>query len=167
MIRGYVEQPRPHPGRTHRRTCRSTTGASPASICYVAVLAEGDPSGYQADYCTDVDLDRDGAELLTPHQLLVSVGHDEYWSDAMRAAVDRFVAAGGNAAFFGGNTCWWRVAFPDKVTFSRVGFWHEMGQPVERPLHCRGLPVRAGYRRLVPLADQVRRHGQRVHVRLA
>jgi hypothetical protein len=86
-------------------------------------------AGYQANYCTDVDLDRNGAELLTPHQLLVNVGHDEYWSDAMRAAVDRFVTAGGNTAFFSGNTYWWRVAFQDKVTFSRVEFWHEVGEP--------------------------------------
>jgi len=39
------------------------------------------------------------------------------------------VTAGGNAAFFGGNTCWWRVVFHDDVTFSRVAFWHETGRP--------------------------------------
>jgi hypothetical protein len=86
-------------------------------------------AGYQADYCTDVDLHRDGVDLLSPYRLLVSVGHDEYWSDAMRDAFDEFVTAGGNAAFFSGNTCWWRVVFHDDVTFSRVGYWHEAGRP--------------------------------------
>jgi hypothetical protein len=86
-------------------------------------------AGYPVDYCTDVDLHRDGADLLTGYQLLVSVGHDEYWSDAMRAALDGFVTGGGNAAFFSGNTCWWRVVFHDEVRFSRVGFWHEQGPP--------------------------------------
>ncbi|WP_214411538.1 N,N-dimethylformamidase beta subunit family domain-containing protein [Sphaerisporangium fuscum] len=85
--------------------------------------------GYGADYCTDVDLHRYGPELLAPYRLLVSVGHDEYWSDAMRAAVEGHVAGGGAAAFFGGNTCWWRVVFHDEVTFSRTGFWHELGRP--------------------------------------
>jgi hypothetical protein len=86
-------------------------------------------AGYRADYCTDVDLHRDGTTLLAPYRLLVSVGHDEYWSDAMRDAVEGFVAAGGNAAFFSGNTAWWRVVFHDPVTFSRVGFWHELDRP--------------------------------------
>lgn len=85
--------------------------------------------GYQVDYCTDVDLHRDGVDQLFAHRLLVSVGHDEYWSDAMRAALDGFVSAGGNAAFFSGNTCWWRVVFHDDVTFSRVGYWHQTQAP--------------------------------------
>jgi hypothetical protein len=86
-------------------------------------------AGYQADYCTDVDLHRDGVAQLSPYRLLVSVGHDEYWSDAMRTALDDFVSAGGNAAFFSGNTCWWRVVFHDEVRFSRVEYWHEAGWP--------------------------------------
>ncbi len=86
--------------------------------------------GYAVDYCTDhVDLHRDGAALLAPYRLLVSAGHDEYWSDAMRSAVEGHVAARGNVAFFGGNTCWWRVVFADDVTFARTEFWHEAGQP--------------------------------------
>ncbi|HEX2300896.1 MAG TPA: N,N-dimethylformamidase beta subunit family domain-containing protein, partial [Pseudonocardiaceae bacterium] len=86
-------------------------------------------AGYAADYCTDVDLHRDGGELLTPYRLLVSVGHDEYWSDAMRDAVEGYARTGGNVAFFSGNTCWWRVVFHDDVTLSRVAFWHEAGRP--------------------------------------
>jgi hypothetical protein len=80
-------------------------------------------AGYPVDYCTDVDLHRDGPALLRPYRLLVSAGHDEYWSDAMRAAVEDHVAAGRNAAFFGGNTFWWRVVFDDPLTFSRRHVW--------------------------------------------
>jgi len=79
-------------------------------------------SGYQADYCTDLDLHEDRA-LLDPDRLLVSVGHDEYWSDEMRGAVARFAARGGNVAFFSGNTCWKRVVFDDPVTFRRLERW--------------------------------------------
>lgn len=85
-------------------------------------------TGYAADYCTDADLHHDGDALLAPYRLLVSAGHDEYWSDAMRDAAEGHVARGGNAAFFGGNTCWWRVALHDPVTFSRTACWHETGR---------------------------------------
>jgi hypothetical protein len=40
-------------------------------------------NGYRVGYCTDLDLHRDPG-LLDRHRLLVSAGHDEYWSDAMR-----------------------------------------------------------------------------------
>jgi hypothetical protein len=68
--------------------------------------------GDAIEYCTDLDLHQD-AELLGRYRLLVSCGHDEYWSRRMRDHAERFVAAGGNVAFFGGNTCWWRVHVVD------------------------------------------------------
>ncbi|MDP9497373.1 MAG: hypothetical protein M3P46_06865 [Actinomycetota bacterium] len=80
-------------------------------------------SGYAVDYCTDVDLHRQGHGLLRPYRLLVSAGHDEYWSDTMRGAVEAHVDEGGGAAFFSGNTLWWRVVFDDEHTFRRVTQW--------------------------------------------
>ena len=71
--------------------------------------------GYQPDYCTDWDLHRD-PELLAPYNLLLSVGHDEYWSDAMRAAIERHIGRGGNVAFFTGNTSGYRIHFTDDDT---------------------------------------------------
>jgi hypothetical protein len=56
------------------------------------------------------------------------VGHDEYWSDAMREHVDCFVRGGGNVAFFSGNTCWYRVAFDDETSFRRLHPWFEAGE---------------------------------------
>ena len=67
-------------------------------------------NGYRVDYCTDLDLHEE-RDLLTPYRLLLSVGHDEYWSDEMRAHVEAFVQHGGNVAFFSGNTCWWHIEF--------------------------------------------------------
>src|SRR5207249_1659914 len=71
--------------------------------------------GYRVDYCTDLDLHEDPS-LLAPYRLLLSVGHDEYWSDAMRAHAEQFVANGGNLAFFSGNICWWRIHYTDNDT---------------------------------------------------
>jgi hypothetical protein len=101
-------------------------------------------AGYEVEYCTDVDLHREGAALLAPHRLLVSAGHDEYWSDAMRAAVDEHVAGGGNVAFFSGNTCWWRVAFPDDVTFERLHWWYDPDTPGEPENTMVGVSFRNG-----------------------
>ena len=103
-----------------------------------------DREGYDVDYCTDVDLHRDGDALLGPYPLLVSAGHDEYWSDAMRAALERHVAAGGNAAFFGGNTCWWRVVFDDELTFSRRHNWSDPDEPGEPENTLIGVSFRNG-----------------------
>ncbi|MGN6598164.1 MAG: N,N-dimethylformamidase beta subunit family domain-containing protein [Actinomycetes bacterium] len=86
--------------------------------------------GYEVDVCTDLDLHREGLSLLEPYRVLVSVGHDEYWSTPMRAAVEDFVAAGGNAAFFSGNTCWWHVDFSDEWTYRRTTQWGAgVGEP--------------------------------------
>ena len=71
-------------------------------------------NGYRVDYCTDLDL-HEQPDLLTPYRLLLSVGHDEYWSEQMRAHVEAFIRQGGNVAFFSGNTCWWHIEFCDFV----------------------------------------------------
>ncbi|WP_019140171.1 N,N-dimethylformamidase beta subunit family domain-containing protein [Noviherbaspirillum massiliense] len=69
--------------------------------------------GFAPEFCTDSDLHEDSA-LCDRHRLLLSVGHDEYWSEAMRDRVEAFVAGGGNAAFFGANLCWWRIHVVDE-----------------------------------------------------
>jgi hypothetical protein len=75
-------------------------------------VAWAEAEGYRIDVAISQDLDRH-PEVLEGHGLFLSVGHDEYWSWGMRDAVEAFVAGGGNAAFFGGNTCWWQVRFED------------------------------------------------------
>lgn len=81
----------------------------------VPFIAWLERNGHAVDYCTDLDLHRE-PDLLDPYTLLLSVGHDEYWSEAMRLHVERFVAGGGNVAFFSANTCWWRIHFVDGET---------------------------------------------------
>lgn len=79
--------------------------------------------GYDAHYCTDWDLHQD-PDFLRPYSLMLSVGHDEYWSDAMRAALDAHVARGGNIAFFSGNISGYRIHFTDDdtaITCAKIG----------------------------------------------
>ena len=64
--------------------------------------------GFEIGVCTNADLE-EHPEVLEGASLYLSVGHDEYWSRGMRDTVEAFVAGGGNAAFFSGNTSLWQV----------------------------------------------------------
>ncbi len=64
--------------------------------------------GIEIGVCANADLEAH-PEVLDGAHLYLSVGHDEYWSAGMRDTVEDFVAAGGNAAFFSGNTSLWQV----------------------------------------------------------
>ena len=59
-------------------------------------------SGYHLDYAVNSDLEFH-PEILRSYRLVLSVGHDEYWSAPMRDHLEAFIASGGNAAFFSGN----------------------------------------------------------------
>src|SRR5215469_12513353 len=59
-------------------------------------------NGFALEYCTQIDL-HGNPNLLNNYQLLLSVGHDEYWSKEMRDNVEAFIGKGGNVAFFSGN----------------------------------------------------------------
>jgi hypothetical protein len=65
-------------------------------------------AGFDLDFAINEDVERVPG-LLRGYRCHLSVGHDEYWSSAMRDAVEAFVADGGNVAFLSGNTCYWQV----------------------------------------------------------
>jgi N,N-dimethylformamidase beta subunit-like, C-terminal len=86
-------------------------------VCEVPFLRWLRRQGIAVEVCTAADLHWDSAPaLLGRYRLVVSVGHSEYWSKAMRDHVESFVAHGGHAAFFGANNCWWQVRFEDEHT---------------------------------------------------
>ena len=86
-------------------------------------LAWLEREGFAYDVCTDVEL-HDGAVTLHDYAMMASFGHHEYWTPAMRERVDTFIAAGGNAAFFGGNTCWFRTEYDSHAhAIRRDGRW--------------------------------------------
>ena len=69
-------------------------------------------AGYLLDYSVNGDLEFH-PEILSGCRLVLSVGHDEFWSAPMRDNLEKFIAAGGNVAFMSGNTCCWQVRFED------------------------------------------------------
>ncbi len=71
-------------------------------------VAWAEAAGYRLDFAVNSDLEFH-PEILKSYRLVLSVGHDEYWSAPMRDHLEAFIAAGGNVAFFSGNTCFWQV----------------------------------------------------------
>jgi hypothetical protein len=53
---------------------------------------------------------------LNLYQLIISVGHHEYWSEQMRYNLDIFLQQGGNYACFSGNTCYRPISFGEYRT---------------------------------------------------
>jgi hypothetical protein len=50
-------------------------------------------------------------DALLGHRVFLSVGHDEYWSWAMRDHVEAARARGINLVFLGANACFWQIRF--------------------------------------------------------
>ena len=69
-------------------------------------------NGYALDYAANSDLEC-RPELLENYRLVLSVGHDEYWSGPMRDTLEAFITSGGNVAFFSGNSVCWQVRSED------------------------------------------------------
>lgn len=70
--------------------------------------------GYDVDYAVSSDLHIPG--LLDDYRVMLSVGHDEYWSWEMRDAVESFISRGGHVAFLTGNTAYWQVRLENDGT---------------------------------------------------
>jgi hypothetical protein len=75
-------------------------------------VAWAERNGYRLDYAANSDLELH-PEILDGYKLVLSVGHDEYWSAPMRDHLEAFVGRGGNVAFFSGNSVCWQVRSED------------------------------------------------------
>ena len=62
-------------------------------------------NGYEPELLSQWDLDRDPG-VLDPYRAVVTTGHDEYWTAAGRAVLDRFTEDGGRYARLAGNIVW-------------------------------------------------------------
>lgn len=69
-------------------------------------------AGYSFDYAVSSDLDAEPA-ALDGYGLMVSVGHDEYWSAPQRDVLEAHLRGGGGLASFSGNTMFWQVRIID------------------------------------------------------
>jgi hypothetical protein len=66
--------------------------------------------GYDVTYCTNLDT-HENANLLNRAKAFLSVGHDEYWSRAIRDNVEAGRNRGIHLGFFTANAAYWQVRF--------------------------------------------------------
>jgi hypothetical protein len=78
-----------------------------------AFVRWAEAAGYEFDYLTDHDLDAD-PQALAPYDVVLLVGHSEYWSGPQRDGIEAFVDDGGRLAIFSGNTAFWKVRWEDE-----------------------------------------------------
>lgn len=74
----------------------------------VPVVVAAERARLPLGYLTNVDL-HTVAGALRDARAYVSMGHDEYWTQRMRSAVEDAREAGTNLAFLGANTMYWRI----------------------------------------------------------
>ncbi len=70
-------------------------------------------NGFTVDYASNFDV-HNKPELLTPYKLVVSVGHDEYWTkEQFESFYQRIFELGQNVLFLNENTAYWQVRYAD------------------------------------------------------
>jgi Domain of unknown function (DUF4082)/Bacterial Ig-like domain/Bacterial Ig domain len=76
-------------------------------------------NGYDVSYSTAVDLVR-FPTLPQNHKVLLTAGHDEYWSNEMRAATQAARDAGVSLANFTGNEDFWKTRWEPSLDSSQT-----------------------------------------------
>ncbi len=102
-------------------------GAGDFLFLELPFVAFAEQSGHQLGYATDIDLHAD-PHLLDGARAVITLGHDEYWSAAMRNNTTRARDAGVNLAFLGGNEVYRHIRFgptslgPDRLEIDYKSF---------------------------------------------
>ncbi len=99
---GPVDYPRRSRVASFDRPYRTGRGAADFLGNELPLISLAEREGLDVTYWTDVDLHRH-PQWLARHRGLVSLGHDEYWSTAMRRGAERARGRGVNLAFLGAN----------------------------------------------------------------
>jgi len=84
----------------YRMSSMNITWQFPADLSIVAWIGH---MGYNCDFITDEDLDREGVDILRPYLCVMSGTHPEYVSERMLDAQEDYVAGGGQLIYMGGN----------------------------------------------------------------
>ena len=91
------------------------------------VIKAAEKLGLSINYATDFDLDSD-PDLLNQTTSVVLGGHSEYWTTAMRDAVETAVDRGVNLIVLGGNTAYNRIDINGQQ-ISSIKSWRDLGRP--------------------------------------
>ncbi|GGS39675.1 DUF4082 domain-containing protein [Streptomyces griseoviridis] len=72
-------------------------------------------NGYDVSYLSGVDVSANGAALLKKHQVYLSSGHDEYWTQSQYTNVLNARKAGVRQGFFSGNEVFWQTRLTPSI----------------------------------------------------
>jgi hypothetical protein len=74
--------------------------------------------GYDVSYASSYDIERMHSQnqIGDRYKVLLSVGHDEYWTGSMRRAYEKSREQGVHLAFLSGNELFWKVRLANFVT---------------------------------------------------
>ncbi|MFI7706010.1 DUF4082 domain-containing protein [Nonomuraea sp. NPDC049480] len=78
-------------------------------------------NGYDVSYISNVDTASQGAQILN-HQVFMSSGHDEYWSNEMLNSVQNARDNGVHLAFFSGNEVFWKTRWEPSIDGNNTPF---------------------------------------------
>ncbi len=78
-------------------------------------------NGYNMTYVSQPEIASNPGVLLN-HKVVISSGHDEYWSAAERSAWEAAREAGVNLAFFSGNEIYWKTRFGPSIDSSKTPY---------------------------------------------
>jgi hypothetical protein len=70
-------------------------------------------NGFAIGYLTSLDVHLDAARFAGA-EIFLSVGHDEYWSRAMRDHVEAALAGGTSLGFFGADAIYWQARYEQR-----------------------------------------------------
>jgi hypothetical protein len=78
--------------------------------CEAPLIRYIESNGLNVKYVASKDVDT-GTAVLAGSKMIVSSGHDEYWSQGMRDTIEAYRDAGGHVVFMSGNEVFWRTRF--------------------------------------------------------
>lgn len=83
-----------------------------------------DATGREVDIVTDLDLHREGPELLARYSTVMTGTHPEYASREMLDSYETYVAQGGRLMYMGGNGMYWVTGFdPEDEQVIEIRRW--------------------------------------------
>ncbi len=94
--------------RPYRTPASDAAGSGDLFLYELWMLKWLESKGYDVAYTTNIDVD-EHPELLDRRKLFLDVGHDEYWSNGERDALEHARDRGLSLAFFSGNSAYWRI----------------------------------------------------------
>ena len=81
--------------------------------------------GLDINYITDIDLDR--ISRISSASIILG-GHSEFWTESMRAVVEKSIGSGTNLLIFGGNTAYAKTLLTGRVINDRIPY-REINKP--------------------------------------